>query len=50
MKSTPLFKRFRESRLFWPLVALSIILVFDAIFAPSFFEIGIIEDSVYGNH
>ncbi|CAG0927608.1 Inner membrane ABC transporter permease protein YtfT [Thermoflexales bacterium] len=50
MKSTPLFKRFRESRLFWPLAALSIILVFDAIFAPSFFQIGIIEDPVYGDH
>lgn len=50
MKSTPLLKRFRDSRLFWPLVALGIILIFDAIFAPGFFQIGIMEDPVYGNH
>src|SRR5512147_910597 len=50
MKKTPLLKRIRESRLFWPLVALALILVFDAIFEPGFFKIGIMEDPVNGNH
>ena len=50
MKNTPLLKRIRESRLFWPLVALALILVFDAIFEPGFFKIGIMEDPVNGNH
>lgn len=31
---TPFLKRMRESRLFWPLVALALILIVDAIFAP----------------
>jgi len=50
MKNTPVLKRIRDSRLFWPLVAWVIILLFDALFAPGFFQIGIIEDPVYGNH
>src|SRR5450759_1075406 len=50
MKNTPLLKRVRESRLFWPLVALALILVFDAIFEPGFFKIGMMEDPVNGNH
>lgn len=45
----PLFKRVRENRLFWPLVALALILVVDAIFAPGFFKIGIVEGHLYGN-
>ena len=44
-----LSKRIRESQLFWPLVALFIILVVDAIFAPGFFRIGIVEGHLYGN-
>jgi simple sugar transport system permease protein len=44
-----LLKRFRESRLFWPLVALALILLVDAIFAPSFFKIGIMDGHLYGN-
>ncbi len=43
-------KKFRESRLFWPLVALALILIFDAIVEPGFFELGIIDDPVYGKH
>jgi len=39
----------RESRLFWPLVAMALILVFDAIFAPTFFRIGILDGHLYGN-
>ncbi len=39
----------RESRLFWPLVALALILLFDAVYAPGFFKIGIQEGHLYGN-
>ncbi len=50
MKTTiPLLKRIRESRLFWPLVALALILLTDAIFAPGFFKMGILEGHLYGN-
>jgi galactofuranose transport system permease protein len=45
----PLLKRIRESRLFWPLVALFLILLTDAIFAPGFFKMGILEGHLYGN-
>ena len=34
-------KRIRENRLFWPLAAWALILLFDAIFIPGFFRIGI---------
>jgi ribose/xylose/arabinose/galactoside ABC-type transport system permease subunit len=46
---TPLLKRIRESRLFWPLVALALILVVDAIFHPRFFEIKIQQGHLWGN-
>lgn len=42
-------KAARESRLFWPLVALALILLFDAIFIPGFFRIGILDGHLYGN-
>lgn len=45
-----LLKKFRESRLFWPMVAWILILVFNAIVEPGFFELGIINDPVYGKH
>jgi simple sugar transport system permease protein len=45
----PLFKRIRESRLFWPLVALALILIMDALFAPGFFKIGIVDGHLFGN-
>ena len=48
-KKLPLFKRMRESRLFWPIVALALILLTDAIFAPGFFKIGILDGHLYGN-
>lgn len=48
--SSELFRKFRESHFFWPLVAWALILIFDAIVEPGFFELGIIEDSVYGKH
>ncbi|MBN2146433.1 MAG: hypothetical protein JW726_03550, partial [Anaerolineales bacterium] len=44
-----LLRRMRESRLFWPLVALVLILITDAIFAPGFFKIGILNGHLYGN-
>jgi galactofuranose transport system permease protein len=47
--SAPLFKRIRESRLFWPLVALVLILTTDALFAPGFFKIGIVDGHLFGN-
>jgi simple sugar transport system permease protein len=50
MNQKSFFRRFRESQIFWPLVAWVIILVFDAIIDPSFFKLGIIEDSTYGKH
>jgi len=45
----PLFKRIRENRVFWPLVALALILITDAIFAPGFFKIGIVDGHLFGN-
>jgi ribose/xylose/arabinose/galactoside ABC-type transport system permease subunit len=47
--NTPLLERIRQNRLFWPLVALALILVVDAIFAPGFFKIGILDGHLYGN-
>lgn len=49
MKKSPLIKRVRESRLFWPLLALALILLFDAFYAPTFFKIGILDGHLYGN-
>ncbi len=48
MNQKSLLKRFRESQVFWPLVAWVIILAVDAIIDPSFFKLGIIEDPIYG--
>lgn len=48
MKSS-LFTRLRGSALFWPVIALALILVFDAFFAPGFFNIGIQDGHFYGN-
>lgn len=47
--NTPILKRIRENRLFWPLVALALILIADAIFAPGFFKIGVMNGHLYGN-
>lgn len=43
-------RNFRESRLFWPVVAWALILVFNAIVEPGFFELGILDDPIYGKH
>jgi galactofuranose transport system permease protein len=48
-KKVPLLKRIRENRLFWPLVAWALILLADAIFAPGFFKIGILDGHLFGN-
>ncbi len=45
----PLLKRLRESQIFWPLTALLLILLFDAVIAPGFFNIGILDGHFYGN-
>lgn len=45
----PLLKRVRENRIFWPLVALALILLADLLFFPGFFKIGIVEGHLYGN-
>jgi ribose/xylose/arabinose/galactoside ABC-type transport system permease subunit len=50
MKQMSFLRRFRDSQLFWPLVAWIIILIFDAIVNPGFFKIGILEDPAYGKH
>ncbi len=49
MKKRPLLNRISENRLFWPLVALALIFVFDAFYAPSFFKIGILDGHLFGN-
>jgi ribose/xylose/arabinose/galactoside ABC-type transport system permease subunit len=48
-KTVPLINRIRENRLFWPIFALALILIVDAIFAPGFFKIGILDGHLYGN-
>jgi ribose/xylose/arabinose/galactoside ABC-type transport system permease subunit len=50
MKQTAFLRKFRDSQIFWPLVAWVLILLFDAIVEPGFFKLGIIEDPVYGKH
>lgn len=42
-------RRIVESRLFYPLVALILILLFDALFIPGFFRLQIKEGHLYGN-
>jgi simple sugar transport system permease protein len=48
MKQTSFLRKFRDSQIFWPLVAWVLILIFNAIVSPGFFKLGIIEDPVYG--
>lgn len=49
MKKYPILNRIQENRLFLPLGALVLILLFDAFYAPGFFKIGIQEGHLYGN-
>jgi simple sugar transport system permease protein len=50
MNQTSFLRRIRSSQLFWPLAAWLIILGFNAIVMPDFFEIKIIDDPIYGRH
>jgi galactofuranose transport system permease protein len=50
MKQTSILRKFRDSQLFWPLVAWTIILIFNAIVNPGFFKLGILQDPVWGKH
>lgn len=49
MRKNLLFNRIRENRLFLPLSALALILIFDAFYSPKFFTIAIQDDHLYGN-
>jgi ribose/xylose/arabinose/galactoside ABC-type transport system permease subunit len=50
MQQTSFLRRIRDSQLFWPLAAWVIILAFNAIVMPDFFELNIRDDPVYGRH
>ena len=41
--------RLRDNKVFWPVVALVLILLFDALFTPGFFNIEIKEGHLFGN-
>lgn len=41
--------KIRQSRAIWPLMALAIILIVDAIIMPGFFEVRIVEGRLFGN-
>jgi simple sugar transport system permease protein len=42
-------RRFRESQAFWPVVALALIALLDAVTAPGFFRLGVQDGHLYGN-
>jgi len=50
MKNYSLLNRISQNRLFLPLGALVLILVFDAIYAPGFFKLGVMQDADWGPH
>jgi galactofuranose transport system permease protein len=41
--------RLRDNKVFWPIVALGLIMLFNVVFTPGFFKLGIIEGHLYGN-
>lgn len=49
MKSKLSWRRLRENKVFWPLVALALIMLFNAFFTPGFFKLEIIDNHLYGN-
>ena len=49
MKQAARIRRFRDSQVFWPLVALALIALLDAVMAPGFFSIGVQDGHLYGN-
>lgn len=42
-------KRLAKNQIFWPLVALVVLLIFNAIFTKNFFKISVVEGHLYGN-
>ena len=48
-KSSFTWRRITESKLFWPFIALALILLFDLIFAPGFFALTTEGGHLYGN-
>lgn len=48
-KSPFAWRKFTESRLFFPLVALALVLLFDLVFIPGFFNLSIKEGHLYGS-
>lgn len=48
-KSSLTWRKVTESKLFWPFVALALILLFDLIFVPGFFRIEAKEGNLYGS-
>lgn len=49
MNQKSLFKKFRESQVFWPLVAWVIILAVDAIIDPSFLNLELLKTQYTGS-
>ncbi len=47
-QSPSLWKRFAGSQVFWPLVALGLIMLFNAIFTPNFFKLEIKDGHLFG--
>ena len=41
--------RLRDNKVFWPVVALALIMLFNALFTPGFFKMEIVEGHLYGN-
>jgi galactofuranose transport system permease protein len=48
-QSQSLWKRFTNSQVFWPLVALGLIMLFNAIFTPGFFKLEIKDGHLFGS-
>jgi simple sugar transport system permease protein len=48
-QSQSLWKRFTGSQVFWPLVALGLIMLFNAIFTPGFFKLEIKDGHLFGS-
>ena len=48
-QSNSVWQRFTSSQVFWPLVALGLIMLFNAIFTPSFFRLEIKDGHLFGS-
>ncbi len=48
-RSNSAWKRFTNSQVFWPLVALALIMLFNAIFTPGFFRLEIKDGHLFGS-